>query len=182
MIFLIISEPKSEESSRHLQTLLTLCERLKVPIAPEKVEGPTTMLTFLGIEIDTNQMILRLPHKKIDGPESPCDRVAAKALRQKVILLSKRPTITGSLSVTCLQGSAPRQNIPAKDAWITKRVQKEPTGSSLEPVFLIRFGVVAFVSGRLEWYRHAGEPSRWHTRYRDTFRCFWLIWLRGLDK
>ena len=61
--FLIISEPKSEESSRHLQTLLALCERLKVPIAPEKVEGSTTMLTFLGIEIDTNQMILRLPHK-----------------------------------------------------------------------------------------------------------------------
>ena len=27
--------------------------RIGVPIAPEKVEGPSTRLTFLGIELDT---------------------------------------------------------------------------------------------------------------------------------
>ena len=45
--------------------LLTLFEHLKVPIAPEKVEGPGTCLTFVRIEIDTDQMILRLPQQKL---------------------------------------------------------------------------------------------------------------------
>jgi len=63
--FLIISQPGSGEGSRHLQSLLALFERLRVPVAPEKVEGPTTKLTFLGIEIDSELMILRLPHQKL---------------------------------------------------------------------------------------------------------------------
>ena len=68
--FLIISPPSSDEGSRHLHTLLALFERLRVPVAPEKVEGPATCITFLGIEINTNQMILRLPHQKLQSLKS----------------------------------------------------------------------------------------------------------------
>ena len=35
------------------------------PVAEHKVEGPTTVLIFLGIEIDTFQEILRLPADKL---------------------------------------------------------------------------------------------------------------------
>lgn len=31
----------------------------------EKLEGPTTCLTFLGIKVDTEAMELRLPEKKL---------------------------------------------------------------------------------------------------------------------
>ena len=36
-----------------------------MPIASEKLEGPTDRLTFLGIEIDSQEMTLRLPVRKL---------------------------------------------------------------------------------------------------------------------
>ena len=42
------------------------CAVLGIPVAEHKKEGPTTRLTFLGIEIDTVQGIMRLPPEKIE--------------------------------------------------------------------------------------------------------------------
>ena len=42
-----------------------VCERLGIPLAADKCEGPSTCLTFLGIEIDTVEMELRLPAEKL---------------------------------------------------------------------------------------------------------------------
>ena len=38
---------------------------LNVPIADEKTEGPVTVLTFLGFELDSNKMVVRIPKEKI---------------------------------------------------------------------------------------------------------------------
>ena len=38
---------------------------LGVPLAPEKVEGPSICLNFLSIELDTQAMILWLPQEKL---------------------------------------------------------------------------------------------------------------------
>jgi hypothetical protein len=43
---------------------LSLCARLGVPMATEKTEGPTTRLTFLGIELDTIAMRASLSSEK----------------------------------------------------------------------------------------------------------------------
>ena len=57
---------KTEEECRDaLHKLLCLFGRLKVPVAPEKLEGPGTMLRFLGIEINTKEMSLWLPAEKL---------------------------------------------------------------------------------------------------------------------
>ena len=45
--------------------MLQLCSALGIPVATEKVEGPTTCLTFLGIEVDTISQQLRLPLAKL---------------------------------------------------------------------------------------------------------------------
>ncbi len=63
--FLIIGSPGSLECARNLQILLSTCERLGVPIAWEKLEGPATVLTILGIELDSVAMQLRLPRAKL---------------------------------------------------------------------------------------------------------------------
>ena len=44
-------------------------DRLGVPIAEEKVEGPSVSLTFLGIELDTRRMIRSLPAHKLTVTE-----------------------------------------------------------------------------------------------------------------
>jgi hypothetical protein len=38
----------------------TVCDELGVPLAAEKTIGPATVIIFLGLEIDTNEMVVRL--------------------------------------------------------------------------------------------------------------------------
>ena len=47
-----------------MQNLIKLFDQLGVPLAVDKVEGPTPCLTFLGIEIDTASRTVRLPADK----------------------------------------------------------------------------------------------------------------------
>ena len=44
---------------------LQLCKQLGVLVAPRKLEGPGTAISFLGILIDTQQKELRLPEEKL---------------------------------------------------------------------------------------------------------------------
>jgi hypothetical protein len=48
-----------------LLDMLTLCNAVNAPLKPEKVIGPSTLLTLLGIELDTVHMQARLPEEKL---------------------------------------------------------------------------------------------------------------------
>ena len=63
--FLFWSPPDSPRCHEALQSALQLGTALGLPAAPEKIVGPTTSLTFLGIEIDTVAQQLRLPEEKL---------------------------------------------------------------------------------------------------------------------
>ena len=55
------------DCATHLQSYLLTCSRLGVPIAMEKVEGPTTNLTFLDLELNsTTRQISLSPDKHRD--------------------------------------------------------------------------------------------------------------------
>ena len=56
----------SEEGCRENRDMVvSLCAHLNVPLAPEKIIGPFQVLTFLGIEIDSVNMQIRLPADKL---------------------------------------------------------------------------------------------------------------------
>ena len=63
--FLFFGQPSSDQCRQSLQAALVVCQQLGVPLAPEKTEGPSTVLTFLGIEFDTCAGQLRLPQDKL---------------------------------------------------------------------------------------------------------------------
>ena len=63
--FLVLGPPDQPTCAEALATTLALCEELGFPVAEDKTEGPSTTLTFLGIEIDTLQLQLRLPQDKL---------------------------------------------------------------------------------------------------------------------
>ena len=63
--FITCGAAGSEECRLHLQILLDICKRLGVPIAEEKVDGPTACLVLWGIIIDTIRGELRLPLDKL---------------------------------------------------------------------------------------------------------------------
>ena len=49
--------------------LCALFRTLGLPLEPSKLEGPDTCLTFLGIEVDTVRLQLRLPSDKLERLE-----------------------------------------------------------------------------------------------------------------
>ena len=63
--FIIVGPPASDQCQADLESLERTCSRLGVPLAVHKHDGPATKLTFLGIEIDTMEAILRLPEGKL---------------------------------------------------------------------------------------------------------------------
>ena len=63
--YLMMAPPHTDECGSALRTCLRVCESLGVPIADHKIGGPATILTFLGIEIDTDAGVLRLPREKL---------------------------------------------------------------------------------------------------------------------
>ena len=82
--FITAGPPNSTECDLNLQTLMLICCSLGLPLATEKQEGPTTCLTFLGIELDTESFTLRLPQDKLTRLKSMLQRwVKLKCCRKK---------------------------------------------------------------------------------------------------
>ena len=63
--FLLFGCPHTQNCSKALMTALSCCGQLGVPIASKKTEGPSSSLTFLGMEIDTEAIELKLPVDKL---------------------------------------------------------------------------------------------------------------------
>ena len=63
--FIIVAPPHSSQCQSSLTILNHECQALGVPIADHKREGPTTCLTYLGIEVDTVAGLLRLLNDKL---------------------------------------------------------------------------------------------------------------------
>ena len=63
--FLLVGRAGSDECATSLQVAQKVCQQLGVPLAMHKLEGPACCLTFLGITIDTEAMVLRLPEVKL---------------------------------------------------------------------------------------------------------------------
>ena len=62
--FLFVESPSSRPKT--LATVTPLLEALRVPTAPSKIEGPSTVLTFLGIELDSFHLTARLTYEKLE--------------------------------------------------------------------------------------------------------------------
>ncbi|KAL5509633.1 hypothetical protein EMCRGX_G005033 [Ephydatia muelleri] len=63
--FLLAGPPGQPTCSESTKTMLRVCERLGIPVALDKLEGPATTITFLGITIDTTLQQLQLPPDKL---------------------------------------------------------------------------------------------------------------------
>ena len=63
--FILAGPPGSQQCTSAMAMTLQIFADLGVPVEPNKCEGPATVLTILGIEVDTTQMQLRLPAEKL---------------------------------------------------------------------------------------------------------------------
>ena len=63
--FLFFGSPFTDEGGRFLSIALEVLAELGVPVSMDKLEGPSTTVTFLGILVDTVRLELRLPDDKL---------------------------------------------------------------------------------------------------------------------
>eukprot|EP00731_Ephydatia_muelleri_P001882 Em0001g1882a len=74
--FLLVGPPGKDTCHEAMSRVLLVCVLLGIPVASEKLEGPTTTLTFLGIVLDTLEQQLRLPRDKLQQRPEPLSPVA----------------------------------------------------------------------------------------------------------
>lgn len=86
--FLTMGPPESSVCQHNLDIFTQACNDLGVPLALEKVEGPTTCLTFLGITLDTYRMEIQLPDDKLQGIRDEISRWLHKKKATKRHILS----------------------------------------------------------------------------------------------
>ena len=63
--YLFFGRPGTGQGALLLSKALQVFSNLGVPVAPHKIEGPSTSVSFLGIIIDTQTFELRLPSRKV---------------------------------------------------------------------------------------------------------------------
>ena len=64
--YFITGSPCACLCQEHLDYFLRVCQRLGVPVAMDKVEGPLTTIVFLGLELDSTLQHIRLPQEKLE--------------------------------------------------------------------------------------------------------------------
>ena len=87
-------KPRCEAAMKCMEQCL---QWLSVPIAEEKTEGPTEVIVFLGLELDTLKWEVRIPQQKIDEIIEKIEKMrwASK------IQLQEMQSLIGSLNFCC---------------------------------------------------------------------------------
>ena len=101
--FVTIGAPDSQECERNTTIMHETCEEVGLPTEPKKDEGPATTISFLGMELDTVALEIRLPAEKLECLRAELGKWRGKKACRKRDLLSL---------ILCLQSSKGRKIIP----------------------------------------------------------------------
>jgi len=93
----LVTAKRAYTCNRILNEFVKLCDGLGVPLAGEKMEGPSTVITFLGLTVDTLKMEVRVPADKIAKAKALVDGL----IRRKKITLRELQSVIGSLNFLC---------------------------------------------------------------------------------
>lgn len=178
MIYFFIGPAGSPICKQCLETVLPLCESLGLPVAPHKVEGPSTSLVFLGIKIDSQALELRLPVHKLKTLIQEWSSKKSTSKHQNIsfrasLATSVRPGRTFTLD-RIRTASIPKHSFHlvrlnascrAVIAWWASFLpewngisHKSHRAQSDLRCFRL-MGPWAFVSGSLEWFQVAWPPE-----------------------
>ena len=86
--YLIMEQPGSPRCAHKVETFLRVGELLGIPVALDKLEGPGTSLTFLGLELHSTRQEIRLPQAKLWEILAELDHWSAPRKTTKRKLLS----------------------------------------------------------------------------------------------
>ena len=89
---------EGKQSCAHaLHSFIATCKQLGVPLASDKTEGPVSKITYLGLEIDARNQLVRIPPTKLSAIQSKLDW----ACTVKKVTLQQLQSIIGLLAFVC---------------------------------------------------------------------------------
>ena len=135
--FLILAST-SKKGQKILDTTLATLQRLGIEWAPEKVQGPAKILTFLGIEIDSHNKVLRLPQSKREDLEAELQQWYLRKKCTKCQLLS----LIGKLSFA-------GKVLPAGQIFIRRLIDLATTAKTLSH----RVNLSQDTRANIEWWQ-----------------------------
>ena len=97
--FFLAGAPSTDECSQHLATVTSLCGALGIPLAEDKLAGPTTELEYLGILLDSAELEARLPPDKLHDIKSSLHQWTDRSQCSKRDLLSLIGTLSFAAKV-----------------------------------------------------------------------------------
>ena len=92
--FLFAGRADSSECTNLMSNLSSLCKELGVPLAVENTIGPSCVITFLGLQIDTLEMVIKIPPPKL----SEVQQKLIETLNKKKITLKDLQSLAGLLN------------------------------------------------------------------------------------
>ena len=104
--FLLVGPPEQPTCQKSMTTMMQLCERLGVPVATEKCEGPATCITFLSIVLDSSLQQLRLPPEKLQ-------EISFLVMAWSTQSHQERTAFSHRKAFICSKGSSSRAPIPS---------------------------------------------------------------------
>ena len=94
--FLIVA-PTESLCQSPLSIFLDMCCYFGIPIAPEKTIGPSQILSFAGVELDSCLMEARLPLDKVEK----CIAILSDFLKRRRVTLKEVQSLNGLLNFAC---------------------------------------------------------------------------------
>ena len=119
--FLVAGSAGSPACQSSVTEMCSVCEELGIPLAMDKLEGPAQVITFLGIELDSANMQIRLPWAKLLRLQAElCKWSDRKACRKKDLL-----SLIGQLAHAC-------KVVPAGRTFLRRMIDLSTRAQSLE--------------------------------------------------
>ena len=145
--FLGICLPSSSLVAKHKAIILDLFQFLNVPVSTEKVEGPSTVLTFFGLELDTDRLEVCLPQLLA------LRRLVSTTLDKGCVLKRELASLLGHLSFTS-------RAIPAARTFLRRLYDLDKATSEMSCHRMLHLSASA--KGNLSWWHQT--LSTWNEK------------------
>ena len=93
----LILDSSQQRCSHSLTAFVEMCSDIGIPISREKTFSPSRNIIFLGYELDSVEMTIRLPHDKVQK----CKEQIQACLKKDKIQLKDLQSLTGLLNFAC---------------------------------------------------------------------------------
>ena len=141
--FVTIGAPGTGECAENVLVMKEVFQETNLPIDPEKDEGPATQIGFLGMELDTEALEIRLPQTKLQQLKASLLAWRGRKVCRKRELLA----LIGSLSHAC-------KAVRAGRSFLRRLIDLSTTVKPLHR--FVRLGASA--RSDIEWwYRYCSE-------------------------